>query len=71
MFSEENTVKQMVLDTLCGSVTSNRVAEEPEAYPQITQINADEESRNNLRPSAKSADYSVSNWRFIDGKMWH
>jgi len=28
MFNEENTVEQMVLDTLCGSVTSNMVAEE-------------------------------------------
>ena len=27
MFNEENTVEQMVLDTLCGSVTSNMVAE--------------------------------------------
>lgn len=26
MFNEENTVKQMVLDTLCGCVTSNLVA---------------------------------------------
>lgn len=29
MFNEENTVEQMVLDTLCGGMTSNRVAEEP------------------------------------------
>lgn len=28
MFNEENTVEQMVLDTLCGSVLSNMVAEE-------------------------------------------
>jgi type I restriction enzyme R subunit len=63
MFNEENTVEQMVRDTLCGGVTSNRVAEEPEDYPQITQINADENQRNNLRESAKSADkYS---WRFV------
>jgi hypothetical protein len=42
-FNEENTVEQMVLDTLCGGVTSNMVAEEHENYhPQITQINADE-----------------------------
>jgi type I restriction enzyme R subunit len=27
MFNEENTVERMVLDTLCGGVTSNRVAE--------------------------------------------
>ncbi|XSG83656.1 MAG: hypothetical protein ACPW60_07915 [Methylohalobius sp. ZOD2] len=56
MFNEENTVEQMVLDTLCDGVTSNRVAEEAEDYPQITQINADENQRNNLRESAKSAD---------------
>ncbi|HDR16324.1 MAG TPA: hypothetical protein ENN79_12735, partial [Desulfobacteraceae bacterium] len=63
MFNEENTVEQMVLDTLCGGVTSNMVAEEPEDYPQMTQINADENLKNNLRPSAKSAD--KSSWRFI------
>jgi type I restriction enzyme R subunit len=28
MFNEENTVEQMVLDTLCGGVTSNMVAED-------------------------------------------
>jgi hypothetical protein len=56
MLDEENTVEQMVLDTLCGGVTSNMVAEEQADYPQITQINADEKSINNLRPSAKSAD---------------
>jgi type I restriction enzyme R subunit len=28
MFNEENTVEQMVLDTLCGGLTSNMVAEE-------------------------------------------
>ncbi len=28
MFNEENTVEQMVLDTLCGSVTSNMVFKE-------------------------------------------
>ena len=56
MFNEENTVEQMVLDTLRGGVTSNMVAEEPEDYPQIAQIHADEKSNNNLRPSAKSAD---------------
>lgn len=55
-FNEENTVEQMVLDLLCGSVTSNMVAEEPEDYPQMTQMNADEKSKNNLCPSAKSAD---------------
>lgn len=32
MFNEENTVEQMVLDTLCGGVTSNRVAEELASY---------------------------------------
>ena len=32
MFNEENTVEQMVLDTLCGSVTSNMVAEELAGY---------------------------------------
>jgi len=32
MFNEENTVEQMVLDTLCGSVTSNMVAEELASY---------------------------------------
>lgn len=41
MFNEENTVEQMVLDTLCGGVPSNMVAEEKTDYPQITQINAD------------------------------
>jgi type I restriction enzyme R subunit len=28
MFNEENTVEQMVLDKLCGGVTSNMAAEE-------------------------------------------
>jgi len=32
MFNEENTVEQMVLDTLCGGVTSGMVAEEPANY---------------------------------------
>ena len=32
MFNEENTVEQMVLDTLCGCVTSNMVAEELASY---------------------------------------
>lgn len=32
MFNEENTVEQMVLDTLCGVVTSNMVAEELASY---------------------------------------
>ncbi|WP_318556584.1 HsdR family type I site-specific deoxyribonuclease [Geobacter anodireducens] len=32
MFNEENTVEQMVLDTLCGGVTSNMVAEELASY---------------------------------------
>ena len=32
MFNEENTVEQMVLDTLCGGVTSNMVAEELACY---------------------------------------
>jgi len=32
MFNEENTVEQMVLDTLCGGVTSNMVAEELGSY---------------------------------------
>lgn len=32
MFNEENTVEQMVLDTLCGGVTSNMVAEEIASY---------------------------------------
>jgi len=41
MFNEENTVEQMVLDTLCGGVTSNMAAEEQADYPQITQIHAD------------------------------
>lgn len=27
MFNEENTVEQMVLDTLCGGATSNMVAD--------------------------------------------
>jgi hypothetical protein len=56
MFNEEKTVEQMVFDTLCVGVTSNRVAEEPDDYPPITQINADENQRSNLRESAKSAD---------------
>jgi type I restriction enzyme R subunit len=29
-FNEENTVEQMVLDTLCGSQSGNMVAEEQE-----------------------------------------
>ncbi|MFH2115675.1 MAG: HsdR family type I site-specific deoxyribonuclease, partial [Spirochaetota bacterium] len=32
MFNEENTVEQMVLDTLCGDVISNMVAEERVSY---------------------------------------
>lgn len=32
MFNEENTIEQMVLDTLCGGVTSNMVAEELASY---------------------------------------
>jgi len=28
MFNEENTVKQMVLDTICGGVTSNGIAKD-------------------------------------------
>ena len=32
MFNEENTVEQMVFDTLCGGVTSNMVAEELASY---------------------------------------
>jgi len=32
MFNEENTVEQMVLDTLCGGVTANMVAEELASY---------------------------------------
>ncbi|MFZ1730430.1 MAG: HsdR family type I site-specific deoxyribonuclease [Bacteroidota bacterium] len=32
MFNEENTVEQMVLDTLCSSVTSHMVAEELASY---------------------------------------
>lgn len=28
MFNEENTVEQMVLDTLCGGVTSNVAAQD-------------------------------------------
>lgn len=73
MFNEENTVEQMVLDTLCGGVTSNRVAEEPEDYPQMTQINADEKSKNNLRPSAKSADkifLLVTSEKSADSYLW-
>ncbi|WP_293649701.1 hypothetical protein [Thiolapillus sp.] len=32
MFNEENTVEQLVLDTLCDGVTSNMVAEERACY---------------------------------------
>jgi type I restriction enzyme, R subunit len=32
MLNEENTVEQMVLDTLCGGVTSNMAAEEHTSY---------------------------------------
>ncbi len=32
MFNEDNTVEQMVLDTLCGGVTSNIGAEELASY---------------------------------------
>lgn len=31
-FNEENTVEQMVLDTLCGGATLNGIAEEPTNY---------------------------------------
>ena len=37
MFNEENTVEQMVLDTLCGSVTRNTVIEEQELYGYIVK----------------------------------
>ena len=37
MFNEENTVEQMVLDTLCGSVSENMVAEEPAYYAGETK----------------------------------
>ena len=32
MFNEENTAEQIVLDTLCGGVSSNMVAEEFASY---------------------------------------
>ncbi len=32
MFKEKNTVEQMVLETLCGGVTLNMVAEELARY---------------------------------------
>lgn len=32
MFNEENTVEQMVLGTLCSSVTSNTVAKDLASY---------------------------------------
>jgi len=32
MFNEENTVEQMVFDTLCGGVNSSMVAEELAIY---------------------------------------
>lgn len=32
MFNEENTVEQMVLDTLCGGVISNMVTEELDCF---------------------------------------
>lgn len=32
MFKGENTVEQMALDILCGSMTSNMVAEELASY---------------------------------------
>jgi len=32
MFNEENSVEQMVLDTLCGGVTSDMVGEELACY---------------------------------------
>jgi hypothetical protein len=31
-FNEENTVEQMILDTLCGSAPGDRVAEAQKAY---------------------------------------
>lgn len=31
-FNEENTVEKMVLDTLCGDVSSDRVAEDTARY---------------------------------------
>ncbi len=39
MFNEENTVEQMVLDTLCGGVTSNMVAEELARYDSACNRN--------------------------------
>ncbi len=49
MFNEENTVKQMILDTLCGSVSGNIVAEEQELYGDEVKgwrfISVDEFSR--------------------------
>lgn len=59
MFNEENTVEQMVLDTLCGGVTSNMVADEQEHFPRMTRISADSKQKNDLCSSAKSADDHV------------
>lgn len=39
MFNEENTVEQMVLDTLFGGVTSNMVAEEFVSYDDVCNRN--------------------------------
>ena len=64
-FNEENTVEQMVLDTVCSGMPPNMVAEVQQICPQMTQISADEKSKNNLRESAKSADSSSVSWRFI------
>lgn len=42
MFSEENTVEQIVLDTLCGDVNYNMIAEE---LPSYCSGNNDQEYR--------------------------
>ena len=39
MFNEEYTVEQMVLDTLCGGVTSNMVGEEIARYDSACNRN--------------------------------
>lgn len=39
MFNEDNTVGQMVIDTLCGGMISNMVAEELASYGDVYRRN--------------------------------
>lgn len=42
MFNEDNTVEHTVLDTLCGGLTSNRVAEVLSSYGDVYRRNKED-----------------------------